>query len=202
MTLMNTSNNSLPLRYTTQESTINCNSTQPNNPIPPTINTIPLSQLKTNTPSNQVTESYLSSYSGPPSNTTTTVHKSNESGTNTDKVLPSNPVRLFHDDERSYVLEDYCRPVSEWFQCAQDICKFNRECLVQKKKVLNKGTFLDSISPTVFGSVPAISKKSNYIIHDLCLVKCFTPSCKNTKTQEPKMFHHICFMHMLKINFY
>ena len=97
-------------------------------------------------------------------------------------------------------MEDYCQPVAESFNCSTDLCQFNCECLVMKQKVLSKGNLLQTTSPTVFTSVPATSKKNKYSLHDIRLLRCFNPTCKKPKSNMAKVFHHICFMHMLKTN--
>ena len=63
---------------------------------------------------------------------------------------------------------------------------------------MSRGTLTQSISPTVFTSVPATSKKNNYSRHDVRLLRCFSPACKKKNSNSPKIFHHVCFMHMLK----
>ena len=107
---------------------------------------------------------------------------------------------LYHETDIYYVMEDYCQPVAESFNCSTDLCQFNCECLVMKQKVLSKGNLLQTTSPTVFTSVPATSKKNKYSLHDIRLLRCFNPTCKKPKSNMAKVFHHICFMHMLKTN--
>ena len=113
--------------------------------------------------------------------------------------VPKNLLKLYHDIETHYILEDYCLPISDSFQNVLDGCKYKRDCLITKNKVITKAPKIESLSPTVFGTVPA-NKKNNYYYHDIRLIKCFNSCCKNTTTKSPKVFHHSCFMHMMKIN--
>ena len=34
---------------------------------------------------------------------------------------------------------------------------------------------------------------------DTQLLKCFNPSCKGAQTKVPKVFHHVCYMHMMSM---
>ena len=124
---------------------------------------------------------------------------SNTTNTN-DNSTPSIPpslVRLHHMYQTDYVLDAYCQPITQSLTTPQDVCKFNRDCIVAKNKTLSKAPNLPDKSPTVFGRVSGNTKKNNYSIVDTRLVSCFNPLCKNTKTKQPKTFHHVCFMHMI-----
>jgi hypothetical protein len=69
--------------------------------------------------------------------------------------------------------------------------------LFSKNKILVKAPKLVDKSPTVFGCITGSRKKNNYGVVDTRLVTCFNNQCKNTKTKVPKMFHHVCYMHMM-----
>jgi hypothetical protein len=58
------------------------------------------------------------------------------------------------------------------------------------------------MSASVFGRVPNSSRRSsNYVIQDVRMVRCANPTCRIGKhSTESKFFHHICFMHMMKLN--
>ena len=174
-----------------REVTINYNDTQDNTlPLQITTNTIPLSQTLTdNTPTNNITNNSLIS----PSMTTrmyTISTQLNPTSTQTQEPVPhkNNFERLFCETDIYYIKEQYCQPISESFKGTPDQCKFNRECLVSKQKVLSKGNLLQSTSQTVFTSVPATSKINKYTLHDVRLLTCFNPTCKQKKNQLPKCF--------------
>ena len=112
-------------------------------------------------------------------------------------INPPNLVLLHHMYQTHYTLESYCQPISESFENPQTVCKFNRDCLVAKNKTLNKAPRLTQKSHTVFGSAIGNTKKNNYTLVDTRLVSCFNPQCKNAKTKHPKLFHHVCNMHMM-----
>ena len=145
----------------TPELTTNHNQSQPTL-LPPTINInrIPLSQPLTNNIPTVLTNPVVPN--------SITAHK-----TTTDLILTSdinqhippkdNFQRLFHENDIYYVMDDYCQPVSESFNCKPDQCKFNRECLVSKQRVFTKGKLIKATSPTVFTSVPATSKKTSIV---------------------------------------
>ena len=143
------------------EVTINYNDTQDNTlPLQITTNTIPLSQTMTdNAPINNITNNSLIS----PSMTTrmnTIITHHNPTSTQTQPVPhKTNFEQLFYETDIYYIKEQYCQPISESFKGTPDQCKFNRECLVSKQKVLSKGNLLQSTSQTVFTSVPATSKQ-------------------------------------------
>ena len=170
------------------EATTNPNDTQ-HNTIPSNVNlnTIPLSQPQSNNTTTVVTAPCISA-SLSTQQTAAATHQ-----------IPNkkNFEVLYHESDAYYVMNEYCRPISDSFNSTQHHCKFNRDCLVTKQKVITKGRNLQSTSPTVFTSVPATSKKNNYRIHDVRMLTCFSPTCKNQANNSAKVFHHVCFMHML-----
>ena len=193
---MNTSRLSLPSCNDIPEVTQNSNTTL-TNAIDTNINTIPMSQpdLSIITTPTVTTNSFVA-----PSTVmhTPTTHLNNTSNIH---VQTNNKlVTLHHDNNIHYVMEEYCKPINVSYICPQESCKFNRECIVSKNKVMTKGTLVDSISPTVFKHVPTTSLKNKYTTYDVRLVSCFNPSCKHPKTKMAKVFHHVCFMNMLKTN--
>lgn len=104
---------------------------------------------------------------------------------------------LYHELEMNYIMKEYCLPIADSFYAKQDVCKFNRECLVNRKNILTKGTLIQSLAPTVFRCVPTMSKNLIYSIHDVRMLKCSNPTCKNPTTKQSKVFHNVCFHHML-----
>jgi hypothetical protein len=119
--------------------------------------------------------------------------------TNISTSHPSDLVLLHHEDKVNYVLDQYCQPVSCTFTAPQEFCKFNRDCIVQKSKILYKGDNITTLSPTVFSSARGIMKKFNYSILDARLIQCFNDKCNNPTTKQPKYFHHVCYMHMMPL---
>ena len=184
--------------HTHESSFLDMNSI-PINPSGTIINTIPLSQNQNNTISSTSTNSR-------PNTSSVTEDTTTSPSTNlaTHELLQpkKNLVRLYHDDKVNYIIEDYCQPVNESFISPQDdVCKYNRECVVAKCKVLTKGKILQTaVCSTVFRYVPTTSVKHKYTTYDVRLIKCFNPSCKHQKSKSPKIFHHVCFMHMLKMS--
>ena len=133
---------------------------------------------------------------------TTIQSSTNSSGiiTNCQSTSNSNLVSVHHQNKINYVLEEYCLPIEMSLSTTHNRCKFfNRNCMVLKSKILTKGDNISTLSKTVFGIVPGTLKKFNYTILDSRLIKCFNPACKGTTNKVPKEFHHVCFMHMMKI---
>ena len=162
----------------------------PPNTLPTEIATIPISQSQLyRSPTDIYTlPSQTSTMSNSISNTTSTTHH------------PYNLVRLHHKHQTNYILASYCKPITESLSTNQTICKFNRECIISKNKTLTKAPKLTNKSPTVFGSATDNCKKNNYNVVDTRLVSCFNPSCTNSKTKLPKVFHHSCYMHMINMS--
>ena len=160
------------------------------------MNTIPLSQpLPTTTaPTVSTTSVNLPTYTISQVSTASPNYPSNDV-----VALPNQNklVQVHHQNEIQYVMEDYCKPISESFIDPQESCKFKKDCIVSKNKVLSKGTLSHSIPPTVFTYVPTTSQKIKYNTYDVRLMTCFNPSCKHPTTKKAKQFHHVCFLHML-----
>ena len=130
--------------------------------------------------------------------TSTSVTNRNQSSS-LSSTTPDKCVMLHHEDKAFYVLKDFCLPISATFQnCNNSFCMFNRNCIIQKAKVLGKGRVVSCKSPTVFGSVSWQSQKSNYDFIDSRMVKCVNPTCKNPSTKQAKVFHFGCYMHMVE----
>ena len=115
-------------------------------------------------------------------------------------VEDTNLIRVYHGYNSNYIIHRYCQPVADSFDISKEICKYTRDCVVNKNKILKKSSLLESLSPTCFDAVPNKKTTSNYSVNDLRIVRCFSPSCKSIKTKRPKLFHYVCFMHMLNMN--
>jgi hypothetical protein len=46
----------------------------------------------------------------------------------TSPTPPPNLVRVHHNFKTNYILESYCRPITESFMSPQDVCQFGRHC--------------------------------------------------------------------------
>ena len=184
----------------------------PNNPIiltqisvhditPP--NDIPVS-VSVNPPLSQATENNdahsLSINSSTPS-TNINQHQLESFATTNGTLFQTPPglVLLHHDQTKNFVLGKYCRPTNDSFAPTTEYtCKFNRDCVVNKSKVLFEGEKMSSISPTVFrNAVVGNKNKYNYNTVDTRLVHCFNKLCKNPNSKLPKCFHYLCFQHMM-----
>ena len=127
-----------------------------------------------------------------------TTATSSQSNTNYLLTIPRGVVMLHHQLSCKYVLNKYCLPVSEvHFTSDEHKCKFGRDCVVTRTKLLSEGDSLSHISLTVYGSTINTFKKLKYNQMDTRLVHCFNKHCKNTHTKLPKCFHYICYMHKL-----
>ena len=114
-------------------------------------------------------------------------------------ITPDNLILLHHKDEAHYALEEFCLPVSATYQLPNNLCQFNRNCIINKAKVLTKGRLVTSKSNTVFGSVSWTTEKNNNKLIDTRLIKCVNPTCKYPTTKLPKVFHYGCYMHMIEV---
>jgi hypothetical protein len=117
--------------------------------------------------------------------------------TSYDEYCPDDLVKLHHENDSNYILDQLCLDINDTWKLGDDECNMHRNCVVAKNEVLSKSSVIHSLSPTVFGAVPFSSKKSNYSIMDTRLLMCANPSCKNSQTKQPKVFHHVCYMHMM-----
>ena len=129
-------------------------------------------------------------------------NSTNNASSSNNKTLQTNDdrnklVKVHHDNEINYVLKEYCQPIDDTWKYTKEECHFSRYCIVIRSKVLEKASVIETLSPTAFGRVPYNSKKTNYTIMDTQLVKCFNPLCKGTQSKVPKVFHHLCYMHMM-----
>ena len=79
--------------------------------------------------------------------------------TTRNQIAHNGLVCLYHHNETNNVIEHYCRPVSESFRAPHKICNFKKNCIILKSKVFSKGQQNRNKSPTVFGSIPWMSKK-------------------------------------------
>jgi hypothetical protein len=108
-------------------------------------------------------------------------------------------VIVHHEDDESFVLSQYCLPVSTGIIQKPRLCKFgDRECVIHKSQVLQKGKAVMAISDTVYSPSVQLYSKYNYNIMDTRMVKCFNPNCIDKATNRDKVFHYVCFMHSLK----
>ena len=117
-------------------------------------------------------------------------------------TLRNNPpglCKLYHEDTQVFVLEKYCRPLSDTFSTLELGCKFNkRDCVVSKTKTLGKGRNMEELSDTVYHNPDGSTKKYNYKTVDTRLVNCFNKLCKSTNSKIPKCFHYVCYRHMME----
>ena len=161
-------------------------------------NTIPSSlSVNENIPLSQLTNSTLTSVL----NKSVTHTNQSAASLNTTPFTPDTIhglVALYHHHQVSYVMEQYCQPVSHSYKNPNDVCNYNnRNCIVLKAKILGKGRQIKDKSPTVFGSIPWGSSNNQYDLIDTRVVKCLNPTCKNQTTKVPKTFHYGCYMHMM-----
>ena len=97
-----------------------------------------------------------------------TYNKSNSNVTNTNpSTLKSNVRTVHHQNKIHYLLVNYCLPIETSLSTTQKLCKFSRNCIVTKSKILSHGDNISTLSPTVFGKVPGTLKKLNYIKQDI-----------------------------------
>ena len=121
--------------------------TTPVNGSPQNISTQPhtsiVSQSQHNNPPSSVVTYHIS---------TTPPADYERSTTNNDTVFQNLPglVVVHHEDSTNYVLDQYCCPVEETFVSPKEVCKYNRQCVVAKSKVLIQGENLPNLSPTVY----------------------------------------------------
>ena len=120
--------------------------------------------------------------------------------TSTNNTIFRNPpglVVVHHEESTNYLLDQYCCPVDETFTSPEEVCKFNRQCIVAKTKLLLNGENLPNLSPTVYRNYRHSSKTIKYTTMDARLVSCFNTLCKSTNTKSPKRFHYVCYKHMM-----
>ena len=170
---------------------------------PPPNNTTMVAHKETNH-----TSISQSQHSSPPYSTTHTNQSSinpedeDDESTNTTSTThhTSNPIgliRLHHEQSSNYVLEPYCRPISDTFNPPKHIsCKYTRQCIVLKSKVISLGDPLPLMSETVYKNKIPFTK-INYINMDTRFVQCVNKSCKSSNPSLSKCFHFICYKHMM-----
>jgi hypothetical protein len=120
-------------------------------------------------------------------------HVITQSQSSTNSILADKYVRLYHEDKSYMVLQEYCLPVTSDNPRA---CKYPyRNCVVRRTKILDTGTLLNDISPTVYK--PNLTEKTNlqYTKLDARYVQCFIPNCVERVPKIPKIFHFACHIH-------
>lgn len=107
-------------------------------------------------------------------------------------------VLLYHEEEINCAIQEYCQPIAQSFDNDQDHCNFHRNCIISKSKLFDQGSVDWSKSPTSLNSIGCWpSNKNNYKLVDTRIIKCFNPTCKHPTTKNAKIFHYVCYMHML-----
>jgi hypothetical protein len=103
---------------------------------------------------------------------------------------------LYHQDETHYVLSEFCHPVSSTNVNTTQQCRYGRDCLVLKWKILEGAVQHSELSPTTY-TPPVNEKEQSKYIYDLVdtrYVTCFR-KCTSKNSTQPKYFHHVCYMH-------
>ena len=132
------------------------------------VTTAPTNETQHNTIPSKININSVPRISQSQTENTTTTHLdttiNSQSTTTQTNTVPhkNNFTRVYHETDIYYIMEDYCQPIAESFISSTDVCKYGCDCLVTKQKVLSKGNFLQTTSPTLFMSVPATSKKQIY----------------------------------------
>jgi hypothetical protein len=108
-------------------------------------------------------------------------------------------VLVHHEEKAHFILSSYCLPVNQSVdKSLVHKCRFGRNCIVHKNKVLDRGDTESSISPTVFSRSKNYSKEQfMYNILDTRFIKCFAPTCKQKNSDQAKIFHHVCYMNFI-----
>jgi hypothetical protein len=111
-------------------------------------------------------------------------------------------VLVHHEEKAHFILSSYCLPVNHSLdKSLVHQCRFGRNCIVHKNKVLDRGDVESSISPTVISRSKNFSKEQfMYNILDMRFIKCFSSNCKQKNQDQPKIFHHVCYMHFIYSN--
>jgi hypothetical protein len=113
-------------------------------------------------------------------------------------MLQDKYVRLYHENKSYMVLKQYCLHTSI---VDASLCKFPfRKCIVKRSKVLDSGTQLSDISPTVYKPDPKENKKISYTRLDTRYVYCYLRNCEDPTTKTPKVFHFSCHVHNQQLN--
>ena len=124
---------------------------------PTNVDYIPVSQSQVDPTPTDITNPTIQP---PPSTNMIQNTSTSDTYMNNNLPPPEKLVRVYHDNEIQYILADYCQPIQESFtENPPDLCKYNRECLVSKNKVITKAPLKNSLSDTVFGTVPLCKKK-------------------------------------------
>ena len=110
---------------------------------------------------------------------------------------PSDLISVHHNNTVSYVLNAYCLPISDTFNSSLDTCKYNRNCVVSRSKIITNGKLLRSMSPTTFSSDDCTLNKYKYEYMDTRLIRCFNCLSKNKEKDTSKQFHYVCYKHMM-----
>jgi hypothetical protein len=158
-------------------------------PRPPTVS-IPVTQ--------KISVTQETSHDATTTSTSTTTKHPTYVNINTRSTIDFGVI-VHHEDDESYVLSQYCLPVSTGIIQKPRLCKFgDRECVIHKAQVVQKGKAVPQISETVYYPSPQFFPKYGYNIMDTRMVKCFNPNCIDKSTNRDKVFHYVCFMHSLK----
>jgi hypothetical protein len=102
-------------------------------------------------------------------------------------------IPLFHEDQKYYVLKEYCLPTSK---ITIGSCRFpHRFCVVARTKLLTSGNQLTDISESVYCPDPSEKKQMHYQKLDARVLKCALPTCMDYATNQSKIFHFCCYAH-------
>ena len=108
-------------------------------------------------------------------------------------------IELYHDTDKKYVIDHYCKPLSHSFKNPNEVCHHSKKnCIVLKSKVISKGKQQSHLSNTTFGSIPwPTGGNHQYKQLDTRVISCLNPTCKSPITKQQKTFHYCCYMHMM-----
>jgi hypothetical protein len=109
-------------------------------------------------------------------------------------------VLLHHEEEQHYVFSEYCRSIDDSLSSTPQQCKYGeRKCVVHRSGLIEHGQQLSSLSGTTFSPNPKYMKKNTYSILDTRMLNCSNPTCLDSKSGHPKMFHYSCFRHAMSM---
>ena len=139
------------------------------------------------------------------SNVSTPISSSTNSSvsekTRVTSITPPGLIRIHNQTTSHYIIDKYCHPVSDTFTSSSEPCKFKRNCIVFKTKIIKVGDNLPNVSPTVFKNNSLPPKKCPYQLLDTRLVYCFNKLCKSSSNANcSKSFHFICYLHMTRLS--
>jgi hypothetical protein len=117
--------------------------------------------------------------------------------TSTTTILQDKFVRLYHEDKSYMVLQEYCLPITT---VNPNLCKYPyRNCVVRRAKLLDCGTKLDDISPTVYQSDLSKNNKLSYTKLDSRYVQCYMPNFVDSNPGTSKIIHFSCHIHNVNL---